>query len=61
MIRADWWVRVVQPRTQRNNLLPQPIWTVYKGEHAGLRATSRRLRVPTSSALPIRASNGPRR
>ncbi len=31
---AAWWARVVQARTDRNNLRPQRLWTLHKGEHA---------------------------
>jgi hypothetical protein len=34
MTSADWWVRVVQARTERDDLRPQRVWTLYKGEHA---------------------------
>jgi hypothetical protein len=28
---AHWWARVVRPRTQHDDLLPQRIWTLSKG------------------------------
>ena len=34
MTNADWWARVVQPRTARDDLRPQRVWTLQKGEHA---------------------------
>ena len=34
MTNADWWARVVQARTERDDLLPQRVWTLHKGEHA---------------------------
>ena len=30
----DWWARVVQARTERDDLRPQRVWTLHKGEHA---------------------------
>jgi hypothetical protein len=34
MTNADWWARVVQARTERDDLRPQRVWTLHKGEHA---------------------------
>jgi hypothetical protein len=34
MTNADWWARVVQVRTERDDLRPQRVWTLHKGEHA---------------------------
>jgi hypothetical protein len=34
MTNADSWACVVQARTERDNLRPQPVWTLHKGEHA---------------------------
>jgi hypothetical protein len=34
MTNADWWARVVQARTARDDLMPQRLWTLHKGEHA---------------------------
>ncbi len=34
MTSADWWARVVQGCTAREDLLPQRVWTLHKGEHA---------------------------
>ena len=31
---AAWWARVVQARTERDDLRPQRVWTLHKGEHA---------------------------
>jgi hypothetical protein len=31
---AAWWARVVQGRTERDDLRPQRVWTLHKGEHA---------------------------
>jgi len=31
---ADWWTRVVQARTERDDLRPQRVWTLHKGAHA---------------------------
>jgi hypothetical protein len=31
---AAWWARVIQARTERDDLRPQRVWTLYKGEHA---------------------------
>ena len=31
MTNADWWARVVQARTEHDDLLPQRIWTLRKG------------------------------
>ena len=33
MTNADWWARVVQARTERNDLRRQRDWTLHKGEH----------------------------
>ena len=33
MTNADWWARVVQARTERDDLRPQRVWTLRKGEH----------------------------
>ena len=30
----DWWARVVEARTERDDLRPQRVWTLHKGEHA---------------------------
>jgi hypothetical protein len=30
---AAWWARVVQARTERDDLRPQRVWAVIKGEH----------------------------
>jgi len=30
---AAWWARVVQVRTRHDDLLPQRVWTLRKGEH----------------------------
>ena len=30
---ADRWARVVQARTKRDDLLPQRVWTLRKGDH----------------------------
>jgi hypothetical protein len=30
---TDWWARVVQARTSREDLLPQRVWALRKGEH----------------------------
>jgi hypothetical protein len=32
---AAWWARVVQARTQRDDLRPQRVWALRKGEHEG--------------------------
>jgi hypothetical protein len=34
MTNADSWARVVQARTERDDLRPQRVWTLHKGEHA---------------------------
>jgi hypothetical protein len=31
---AAWWARVVQARTERDDLRPQRVWTLHRGEHA---------------------------
>ena len=31
---AAWWARVVQARTERDDLRPQGVSTLHKGEHA---------------------------
>jgi hypothetical protein len=31
---AAWWSRVVQARTERDDLRPRRVWTLHKGEHA---------------------------
>jgi hypothetical protein len=31
---AAWWARVVQARTERDDIRPQRVWTLHKGEHA---------------------------
>jgi hypothetical protein len=31
---AGWWARVVQARTEPDDLRPQRVWTLHKGEHA---------------------------
>jgi hypothetical protein len=33
MTNADWWARVVQARRRKDDLLPQRMWTLRKGEH----------------------------
>jgi hypothetical protein len=33
MTNADWWARVVQARTAREDLLPERVWALRKGEH----------------------------
>jgi hypothetical protein len=33
MTNADWWARVVQARAAREDLLPQRVWALRKGEH----------------------------
>src|SRR3954466_12119879 len=33
MTNADWWARVVQARTTRDELLPQRVWALRKGQH----------------------------
>jgi hypothetical protein len=33
MINANWWARVVQARTQHDDLLPQRIWALRKNGH----------------------------
>jgi hypothetical protein len=33
MTNADWWARVVEARTKREDLLPQRVWALRKGEH----------------------------
>jgi hypothetical protein len=30
---AAWWARVVQARTERDDLRPQRVWALRKGEH----------------------------
>src|SRR5215213_6449935 len=30
---AAWWARLVQARTQRDDLRPQRVWALRKGEH----------------------------
>jgi hypothetical protein len=30
---ADWWARVVQARTERDDLLPQRVWALRNGDH----------------------------
>jgi hypothetical protein len=30
---ADWWARVVQARTEREDLLPKRVWALRTGEH----------------------------
>ena len=32
MTNADWWARVVQVRTQHDDLIPRRVWTLPKGE-----------------------------
>jgi hypothetical protein len=34
MTNADWWARVVKARTEHEDLLPQRVWALRKGEHA---------------------------
>jgi hypothetical protein len=29
MTNADWWARVVQARTERDDLRPQRVWTLH--------------------------------
>jgi hypothetical protein len=31
---AAWWARVVQARTERDDLRPQRVWTLHNGDHA---------------------------
>jgi hypothetical protein len=31
---AAWWARVVQARTERDDLRPQRVWTLHKGERS---------------------------
>jgi hypothetical protein len=31
---AAWWARVIQARTERDDLRPQRVWTLHKAEHA---------------------------
>ena len=31
---AAWWARVVQARTERDDLRPQRVWALHKGERA---------------------------
>jgi hypothetical protein len=33
MTNADWWARVVQARTQHDDLLPKRVWALRKGGH----------------------------
>jgi hypothetical protein len=33
MTNADWWARVVQARTQHDDLLPQRVWALRKDGH----------------------------
>jgi hypothetical protein len=33
LTNADWWARVVQARAAREDLLPQRVWALRKGEH----------------------------
>src|SRR4051812_34087767 len=33
MTNPAWWARVVQARTLREDLLPQRVWALRKGEH----------------------------
>src|SRR5215211_3016099 len=33
MTNADWWARVMQARTTRDELRPQRVWALRKGEH----------------------------
>jgi hypothetical protein len=33
MTNADWWARVVQARTERDNLRSQRVWALRNGEH----------------------------
>jgi hypothetical protein len=33
MTNADWWAPVVQARARHDDLLPQRMWTLRKGEH----------------------------
>ena len=33
MTNADWWARVVAASTRHDDLLPQRVWTLSKGEH----------------------------
>ena len=33
MTNAEWWARVVQARTQRDDLLPQRVWALCKDGH----------------------------
>ena len=40
MTNADWCARVVQARTQRDDLRPQRLWTLHKGEASGPRSCS---------------------
>jgi hypothetical protein len=32
MTNADWWARVVKARAERQDLLPQRVWALRKGE-----------------------------
>ncbi len=34
MTNADWWARVVEVRTRHDDMRPQRVWTMHKGEHA---------------------------
>ena len=34
MTNANWWARVVEARTERDDLRPQRVWTLHKGDHA---------------------------
>jgi hypothetical protein len=33
LTNANWWARVVQARTQHEDMLPQRVWTLRKGAH----------------------------
>jgi hypothetical protein len=57
---AAWWARVVQARTERDDLRPQRVWTLHKGEHATAIDFKAVPGVAARSSSPSTASGGRR-
>jgi hypothetical protein len=56
MTNADWWARVVQARTEHDDLIPRRVWTLRNGSHEAAIGYSLSLKPKAigTSVLPVR-------
>jgi hypothetical protein len=51
MTNADWWARVVEARTDPEDLLPKRVWALRKGGHDAAISAQASALLPNGGAL----------